>query len=59
MLTSRLAAVKQNFHVDPQAAKSKASKNKKLAHKAEKKLDLARVALEDMSETYQDCLLDR
>ena len=55
-MTSRLAAAEQNLGGDLQAATAKASKYKKRFRKADKKLDTARLALEDMSKTYQDRL---
>ena len=51
-LTSRVAAAEHNSIGGLQAAKINASKQKKLAHKVEKKIDLARVALEDMSKIF-------
>ena len=53
-LTSRLAAGEQNPGGDLQASTYKASKYKKRFRKAGKKLDTARIALENMSKTYQD-----
>ena len=52
-LTSRLAAAEQNPGGDLQASTYKASKYKKRFRKADKKLDTARIALENMSKTYQ------
>ena len=49
-----MAAAEQNLGGgDLQAATSKASKYKKIFHRVDKKLDKARLALEDMSKTYQ------
>ena len=53
-LTLRLDAAKQNLSGDLQAATVKASKYKKPFHKADKKLDTARIALGNMSKTYED-----
>ena len=52
-LTSRLAAAEPNSGGDLQAATSKALRYKKIFHRVDKKLDKARLALEDMSKTYQ------
>ena len=55
-MTSRLAAAEQKPGGDRQAATDEASKYKKRFRKADKKLDTARIALENMSKAYQDRL---
>ena len=58
-LLSRLASAEQNSGGDLQAAIAKASKYKKLSNRVDRKLDAARLELEDMSNTYQDRLRDQ
>ena len=58
-LTWLLAAAEQNLSGDLQAATAKASKYKKSFNRVDKKLDTARLALEDMSKTYQDRLREQ
>ena len=55
-MTLRLAAAEQNTGGDLQAVTDNAFKYKKHFRKADKKLDTAKLALENMSKTYQDRL---
>ena len=53
MLTSRLAAAKQNSGGYLQASTTKASKYKKLFNKVDQKFGVDKTALKDLSKSYQ------
>ena len=53
MLTSRLAAVKQNSSSDLQAATGKAAKYKELFNQFDNQLGVAKTELEHLSKSYQ------
>lgn len=53
VLGSRLAAAEKSSDDDLRAATTRASKYKKLAYKTEKKLGMARAALEDLQKSFQ------